>query len=136
MSGQRAAKFSEFKSAGEFDLIEFTVGAENTNVINVAMELLTCRAGELEEVTSLKAYLCDAADGHGGVTATVPDGGVAIGTNGDILASLVTNKFWELTADSDGTIDLNITHSGVHSYFLIVVTPTGRLIASPVISFT
>lgn len=134
--GKQPAKLNTFESAGVFNIVSFTVGAELTNAINVAMVLKNANGRTLDEVAVFRAYLCDAATGQGGVTATVPDSGVAVGTKGDILASLVTNKMWELSCDVDGGIDLTITHSGVHSYYLLVIDPMGNVHASPVIAFT
>lgn len=131
---QEPAKKSSYKSAGVFDLVAFTVGAKISTVINVGLMLKTCKGVQLAEPAQFKAYLSDVVTGLD-ITGTVPDGGVAIGTNGKILASLVTNKMWELVSKADGTIDLSITHSGTHTYYLIVVDPIGSVIASTAIVF-
>jgi hypothetical protein len=44
-------------------------------------------------------------------------------------------KMFELVSESDGDIDINITESGVATWYLILVMPNGSLVASNAITF-
>lgn len=44
-------------------------------------------------------------------------------------------KAFHLTSESDGDIDLNITEAGVATWYLILVLPNGKLVASGAITF-
>lgn len=59
----------------------FTVGVEGGNVINVAIQLRDANAADLAARGSVFAYLSDDANGDS-ITATAPNGGVVIGTDG------------------------------------------------------
>lgn len=105
--------------------VDFTVGAEDANVINVALQLNT--AG------SVFAYISDNADGST-VAGTAPDT-VAIGTDG-LAIPLVAGKAFQLVSESDGDIDINITEDGADTWYLVVVLSTGEIRVSPAITFT
>ena len=80
------------------------------------------------------AYISDDAAGDS-IAATAPDGGVAIGTDG-LAVPVVANKAWQLVSESDGDIDLTLTHAaGADTFYLIVVLPSGQLVASDAITF-
>ena len=59
----------------------FTIGAETSNVINVAIQLKYDKRRADSVRRAVLAYLCDDAAGDS-IVATKPDGGVAIGTDG------------------------------------------------------
>jgi hypothetical protein len=59
---------------------------------------------------------------------------MAIGTDG-LLIPIVANKACQLVSEADGDIDLNIIMSTADDWYLIVVLPNGRLVASTIISF-
>ena len=112
-----------------------TVGAEAANVINVAIQLTGQDGADLGAVGNVVAYLSDAATGVG-ITAGVPDGGVAIGTDGAVLVSHVTNAMWTLNSEVDGDIDLDITDTtGTPTWYLCVILPTGETKVSDAITF-
>lgn len=79
------------------------------------------------------AYLSDDANGDS-IAATAPSGGVAIGTDG-VLIPLVADKAFILISEADGDIDLAITEAGTDTFYLIIVLPTGKLVASAAITF-
>lgn len=103
----------------------FTVGAEATNVINVAVKLNV--AG------NVFAYLSDDSSGNT-LAGTAPSGGVAIGTDG-LLIPMVANKAWRVTTESDGEFDVNITETGADTWYLVVVLADGTLSVSGAITF-
>jgi hypothetical protein len=112
----------------------FTIGAEASNAINVAIQLKYDKSRADTVRRSVFAYLSDDANGDS-IVATVPDGGWAIGTDG-LLIPVVTSKAAHLTSESDGDIDVTITHAaGAKTVYLILVMPNGRLVASSAITF-
>lgn len=111
--------------------IDFVVGAEVGNVINVGLQLKN-GSDELAQRVSLFAYL--SSDANGDSLATAPTT-VAVGTDG-LLIPLVTGRAFQLTCEADGDIDLNITlSSGAATYYLVVVLPDGTLEVSGAITF-
>ncbi len=113
---------------------DFTIGTEADDAINVAIQLNDANGDACAVRRALYAYLSDDANGDS-IVATAPDGGVAIGTDG--LADPVTaNKSFMLTSEADGDIDITITHAGgAKTCYLILVMPTGALVASGAITF-
>lgn len=112
----------------------FVIGAEAGNAINVAVQLQDGNAADLAVRGSVLAYLSDDANGDS-IAASAPDGGWAIGTDG-LLIPLVAGKAAQLVSEADGDIDVNITHAaGALTVYLILVLPTGKLVASAAITF-
>lgn len=64
----------------------FVIGAEGGNVINVAVQLKDGNGADLAVRGKVRAYLSDDANGDS-VTATAPDGGIAIGTDGVFIGT-------------------------------------------------
>lgn len=113
--------------------VDFTIGTEGTNVINVAIQLNDAAGTALATRAAVLAYLSDDANGDS-IAATAPDGGWAIGTDG-LLIPVVANKAAWLVSEADGDIDVDITESGTDTFYLIVVLPNGKLVASGAITF-
>lgn len=115
------------------DDVTITIGAEDTNSINVALQL---RSGgeDLAQVGIVEAYLSDAATGIG-IAATAPDGDIAIGTDGAILGELVADKYFILQSEADGDIDLDIGETGADTFYLVVILPGGSIKVSDAITF-
>ncbi len=111
----------------------FTIGAENTNAINVAIHLADRRnGGDLTERAAIQWYL--AADTNGDSIATAPSGGIAIGTDG-LLIEHSNNLAGVAISESDGDIDVTITESTAKSFYLILIMPDGKLYSSGAITF-
>ena len=112
--------------------VTFTIGAEAANSINVAIQLQdgTVAVGER---CAVDAYLSDDANGDS-VAGTAPDGNVAIGTDG-VLIPIVADKAFKLISESDGDIDLDIGEAAADTWYLVVVTPDGKLHVSDAITF-
>lgn len=118
---------------GLFSQISQVIGAEATNVINVA---LTLKSGTkaLYKRCALRAYFADAATGAA-VVASAPSGGTpAIGTNGGIIP-IVAGKYFTLITNAAGLVDINITESGAKTMYLVVEMPDGSLWISNAITF-
>jgi hypothetical protein len=113
--------------------VGFTVGAEATNVINVAIQLSDNNSAELTARACVYAYLSDDANGDT-IAGTAPSGGVAIGTDG-VADPVTADKSFMLISESDGDIDLDITETGADTWYLVVVDPLGKLHVSDAITF-
>ncbi len=110
----------------------FTIGTEAGDIINVAVQLKNIDGQDVDERVCLSWYLSNDADGDD--LATVPTGGIAIGTDG-LLIEGVTNAAGWVTSESDGDIDVNITDSGTPTFYLVLVNPNGKLVVSDAITF-
>jgi hypothetical protein len=111
----------------------FTIGAENTNAINVAIQLTDrLNGGDLTERAAIQWYL--SADTNGDAIATAPSGGIAIGTDG-LLIEHSNNLAGVAISESDGDIDVTITESTAKSFYLILIMPDGKLYSSGAITF-
>lgn len=126
-----ALAFSGIKQPGG---VEYTIGAEDTNVINVAGQINDGLGNDLATATALKAYLADDAAGLTPSTSA-PDGGIAIGTDG-ALVEWTANLSGLLISEADGDFDIDITHAaGAATWYLVVVLPSGQLVVSGAITF-
>lgn len=111
----------------------FTIGAEDTNAINVSIQLTDRDNGnELKERAALLWYL--ASNATGDAIATAPDGGIAIGTDG-LLIEHTNNVAGVVVSEADGDIDVTITESTAKSFYLVLVAPDGKLYPSAAITF-
>ena len=111
----------------------FTIGTENTNAINVAIQLVNRDNGnELAERVALQWYL--AADANGDTIASAPSGGIAIGTDG-LLIEHTNNIAGTVISEVDGDIDVTLTESTAKSFYLILIAPDGKLYSSGAITF-
>lgn len=108
------------------------VGAPAGDVINVGIQLKDAAGADLAVRGSVFAYLSDDANGDS-LAGTAPDT-VAIGTDG-LAIPLVAGKAFQLVSEADGDIDLNITEDGADTWYLILVMPDGRRVASGAITF-
>lgn len=114
--------------------VSFVVGAEDNDVINVALQVNDGHGDPVEVSKALHFYL---ADDDAGLepTATDPDGGVAIGTDGALIAHSADPTVGLLISDAAGAIDLDIEESGAGTWYLVVVLPNGSLAVSSAITF-
>lgn len=128
---KRGGQHSPFKTVA-IGGVTIVVGTEVPNVINVTLQL-TNDGKDIAERASVICYLSDDANGDS-IAGTAPDSGMAIGTDG-LAIVLVTDKCLLLVSESDGDIDLDIEESGTDTWYLIVVLPSGELVASAAITF-
>jgi len=111
-----------------------TPGAEAANVIKVTIQLKDAASADLAVRGSILAYLSDDVNGDS-IVAAAPDGGWAIATDG-LLIPIVAGKCAQLVSESDGDIDVNITHAaGAKTCYMVLVLPNGLLKASGAITF-
>ena len=111
----------------------FVIGAEGGDVINVGIQLVDADAVALAIRGSVQAYMSDDAAGDS-IAAAAASANVAIGTDG-LCMHLITDKLFQLTSESDGDIDLNIGEAGAATWYLILIMPNGKLVASGAITF-
>lgn len=105
-----------------------TVGAENTNVRAITIQLKDSEGRDINYVESVMLVVYGDANktsyvGTGGST------GIAIGTDGALLA-LVAKKVFIATSEADGDIDLTWTDTGTEAAYLGVHLPNGRVVMS------
>lgn len=114
----------------------FTIGAEASNVINVAIQLKDGLTGrDCDERRACLMYLSDDANGDS-IVATAPSGAVAIGADGllhDVGGG--SKKVFLLVSEPDGDIDVNITEAGARTLRMVLVLG-GQLKVSGAITFT
>ncbi len=126
-NGIKVAAYNEAASA------TISVGAEETNVVNVAIQLTDGAGDNLDNQAAVIAYLSDAATGAG--LATTAADTVAIGTDG-VLAEIVSGQVYVLISDATGAVDINVTQDAADTLYLILLLPSGKVVASSVLTFT
>jgi hypothetical protein len=128
------AKFAASKAYNAFNLASFTVGTKTSNTINVAVQLKDAR-GQKSGICVARCFLSDASTGLG-ITGTPCTSNIAIGTNGYILDTPVTEKEVIVESNATGAFDLNLIQTaGGTNYWLVLVLPDGSILVSPEISF-
>lgn len=116
------------------DSATITVGADAGTTAAVTIQLLDGAGDEIATRAGVFAYLSDDANGDS-IAGTAPSGGVAIGTDG-LAIPVVAGKAFYLVSEADGDIDLVVTEAGADVWYLILVMPSGELVASGAITFT
>lgn len=135
MHGPLPAKDAAARSFDIFQMAAFTIGAKMTNTINVAVQLQDALARSIAESAVCRVFLSDAITGLG-ITATALTSAIAIGTNGFILDTPVSEEMVDVQTDAQGRFDLNLiqTASPV-TYYMVIVAPDGSIIVSGAITF-
>lgn len=99
----------------------FTIGAEGSNIINVACQLKDATGTNPTSRRCVYVYLSDDAEGDG-ISGTALTSAMAIGTNGTIIEVMTAALSAMVTTNATGAFDLNLTYTtGAHTYYLIVV---------------
>lgn len=113
--------------------VDFTIGSESANVINVALQLKGPSGREIQQRAAVTMYLSD--DANGDSISSAPDS-VAIGTDGVIIDAYAASTAFTVVSESDGDIDIDITEAtGADEFFLVVILPNGELRVSDAITF-
>lgn len=116
-----------------FQSVEFTIGAESGNVINVLGQLIDENDNEIAGVHYLTVYLSDAATGIG-VTGTAPAAN-AIATYGTLMITHTAVRFFDILTDADGKFDFNIQYAGIKTWYMVVVVDSNEVVVSSAITF-
>lgn len=106
-----------------------TVGAENTNVRAITIQLKDAYGADVSEVTVVELFVFADATGTA-ICTTGGSTGIAIGTDGAILATVVAKKYFVLSSEADGDIDLTWTDTGTESVALGLRLPNGNIIVT------
>lgn len=130
----RPAKDAAARAFNQFEMADFTIGAEGSDTINVAVQLKDARGRAVAVPVGAKVYLSGAATGLGLGTATTS--ALAIGTNGTLLDITTTGKVCSVLSDASGRFDLNIIQTAAPiTVYLVIIKPDGGLIISGAITF-
>jgi hypothetical protein len=129
---RRPAQHNPFMAANVVNRATFVIGAENTNVINVGIQLKDADNNAITQRACVRAYM--SADANGDTLATAPNGGLVIGTDGLCIEEKADQSF-ALISEANGHIDLNITESGTPTMYIVLVMPDGSLVVSGAITF-
>lgn len=120
---------------GSFDLAAFTIGTKSVNTINVAVQLKDAHGNNIAQPVNCKAYLSDSATGLG-ITGTPATSAIAIGTNGYILATLVTEVMVDVLTNAAGQFDLNLIQTASPTTeYLVLILPDGNILVSGAITW-
>lgn len=111
-----------------------TVGAENTNVRAITIQLLDANGEDINYVEEVEIAVFLTADRLAYVV-TGGSTGIAIGTDG-ALSTIVAKKRFYATSEADGDIDLTWTDTGTEAAFLGVKLPTGKWVMSDALTNT
>lgn len=114
--------------------VDIVIGAQASHTINVSVQLQDENGAALTESMSIQAYLSDTSNGLA-VTATAPDGHVAIGTAGGCV-HLVTDKVFLFNTNAAGLLDVNVINSTAGTWYLALVFPNGERVVSSAITLT
>lgn len=107
---------------------EITVGAEATNVRAITIQLKDANGDDITSRQVVQAFVF--ADASGNAFATTGGStGIAIGTDGALLA-VVAKKQFTLISEDDGDIDLTWTDTGTEAAYLGILLPSGKLVIS------
>lgn len=110
----------------------FSVGAEASNAINVAIQMRDGNGKDLTTRAAVPWYL--SSDANGDAVASATSGGIAIGTDG-LLLEWTSNISGLVISESDGDIDVTLTESSTGTWYLVLVMPNGSLSVSGAITF-
>ncbi|KQT03206.1 MULTISPECIES: hypothetical protein [unclassified Rhizobium] len=111
-----------------------TVGAENTNVRAIAIQLKDGQGNDLAVRASVEIAVFADANGDAFV-ATGGSTGIAVGTDGALL-TIVAKKLFRAVSEADGDIDLTWTDTGTEAAYLGVILPSGKVIISAALTNT
>jgi hypothetical protein len=103
-----------------------TVGAENTNVRALTIQLKDGAGKDLAHAEIVTVYVF--SDATMQALATGGSTGIAIGTDGTILNTVVAKKIFTVISEADGDIDLTWTDTGTESVVVAVRLPNGSMI--------
>lgn len=111
---------------------EITVSAEGAVAANrreIAIQLKDANGDDIDYQEVVDVFVVGAANlnaivGTGGST------GIAIGTDGAILATIVAKKHFVVASEADGDIDLTWLDTGTEAAYLALRLPNGRVVFS------
>jgi hypothetical protein len=105
-----------------------SVGAEATNVRQIAIQLKDAQGNDLAHRAALQVAVFADANGDA-FAATGGSTGIAIGTDG-ALVPVVAKKLFLAISEADGDLDLTWTDTGTEAAYLAVILPNGAIVIS------
>lgn len=112
--------------------VAFTVGAEASNAINIAVQVKNAQGQNLKARTVLRGFLSTTASG--GVVGTAPSGGVAAGAAGQVLP-LVAGKQFDVVTSATGAANVVLTEASTGTFYLNLILPDGTIAVSGAATF-
>jgi hypothetical protein len=130
-----AGIYQKFYIVTPVEDIEFTIGAEDTEVIEVQCQVVDPAGDAMEDTFCLQVLLCSDADGL--VPAALTSGTVTA-TTGAIQVETTAGEDLQCVTDSTGLLVLDIEDTGgsAELRYLAVKLPGGKLVVSGAIQFT
>lgn len=124
---------SSVSTAQDVGSVTFSVGAKVSTTITVGVQLLDVNGQNSIGNHEITAWLSDTAGGA--VSGTAADGGIAVSGTGAILLKTDTaGLLLRAMTGTTGALNLAVTHSGTHSWFLNV-SVDGIINSSTVLAF-
>lgn len=118
-----------FENKGAVADASITVGAEASNVRAITIQLKKDDGSDIAERQAVHVFVLADANGDA-IVGTGGSTGIAIGTDGAILATLVAKKAFIVISEADGDIDLTWTDTGTEVAYLGVLLPNGKVVIS------
>jgi hypothetical protein len=115
--------------------VTITVAAEDTNVVNVAIQVIGGDDQDVDANVHLLVWLTD-TEGAAVVPGTAPSGGTAVGATGVVLVELTADVLFLAVTDANGNLELDVTEAGAATWYLNVGLPGGGVVVSDVLTFT
>lgn len=112
--------------------VSITVGTETTDVIPVTVQFKDSNGDDMDSVVHAEVYVFADATGLAAAT-TGGSTGIAAGTDGAIISTLVAKKHFVTSSEADGDLDLTWTDTATEAVYLGIKLPTGRMVFSDVI---
>lgn len=112
----------------------FTIGNEASHARIVTVQLNDINGAAIAFKTLVHVWFSDAA--ADAVTATGPDGTIAISASSGVIVETVSDKkVYNVMTGATGQFKLTITNSGAVSWYMNVALADGRVFSSAVIAF-
>ena len=108
------------------------VGTESATC-DITIQLVDYAGNALTEAASIMAYV--SSDSAGLTTGDFTSMDITSSGAGDCV-ELLTDIFWNLVSEEDGTIAVTADGSGTDTMYLNLIMPNGRIVHSDVITFT
>ena len=89
------------------------------------------------DLTVPAAVLCYVSSTVAGIDPVVITSEISTTSGGDGAVAIFLAKYnWQLISEADGDIAIDVTTTGAHNYYLVLVMPNGKLVVSGVLAFT
>lgn len=107
--------------------VAFTVSDNDTTTPNIAMQFKDIAGNDIDHPVAVTVYLSTDTAGQTLATDGTDTTDIAIGTDGTILAELVTDIMAVCVSAADGDLDIEVTVVDTKSVYVNVVMPNGEV---------